>query len=777
MSSSNVNVGAKFNPFQKRENVPDPVAPETDETESDSNESSEELEENRPLSPLLYLGGLNVTLAGLYTVNYLLGDSNFALLTYALATFGYLASYTLRAYKVSLKALRLPLFIFLGLIVIVWLSNDPSLKFLSPSGESGDRGRDLQLFFMWLAIAHSFTLTSDGNVLFACVPCITLIALVSTGNTDGALQNAFLWFSASATFLLIHENYLKTRAGAAKVRSNYKIKRMFHWQVALAAGCVILSFLFANLVAVPLHAMGQAIRISRVGEANQNAANRQNNPLTPQSSDSSRSINLSTGPQYESAVPVMSVKEKRPLWLRGTTYDLYTGHSFENSLEETRKQLSSDGGVAEVQHNGSSVNNTPLRSFRFNSSLHEIPFDQMKSKELFHQEITILNGGMSQYYSAGQMHELQTSKMGDLILDESGTLLGSESFSTNNRYTVISAVSIASPELLRASPEEIYDFPENIRLSYMRLVTNDNESSTRLRDLAEKITGNSKNNYDRVQLLKEYVSSHCKYNLQAKAAPATADRVEYFLLDGPHDGYCDSFAAALTMLCRYATIPARMASGYLVQPANRSLDGESFQVQQKDKHVWTEVYFNNYGWIQFDATEGAEDISDHNAVLKNRTNKNSFLKWLMSAGWLPIAMSVGVMVLLAYLIKTEIWDRFMRNRRTDSGQFGLPETNRKIVAAYLYVCQVLAQKGMKRTPDMTPEEFSRVVCDKLGQASPVSKSLESITALHTRFRYSTEVATQDECETAHSKGQSLVSELNSHPKNSRKPGDFVFIDV
>ena len=776
MSNPPLNVRAKFNPFQKKVTAPDPGLPEMEEEATDSNEASEEIEENRPLSPLLYLGGLNVTLAGMYTVNYLLGDANFALLTYALATFGYLASYTLRAYKVSLKALRLPLLIFLGLILTVWLSNDPSLKFLSPAGESGDRGRDLQLFFLWLAIVHSFTLTSDGNVLFACVPCITLIALVSTGNTDGALQNAFLWFSASATFLLIHENYLKTRAGAAKVRSHYKIKRMFHWQVALAAGCVVLSFLFANLVAVPLHAMGQAIRISRGGEANQNPANRQNNPLTPQTSDSSRSINLSTGPQYESAVPVMSVKEKRPLWLRGTTYDLYTGHSFENSLEENRKLLTSEN-TATTQRNPTPVNSAPIRHYRLNSSLHDIPFDKMKSKELFPQEVTILNGGMSQYYSAGQIREIETSKTGDLTLDESGALLGNESFSTNNRYTVISSVSNAAPELLRASPEEIYDFPENIRLSYMRLVTSENESSTRLRELAEKITGNSKHNYDRVQLLKEYVSSHCKYNLQAKAAPATADRVEYFLLDGPHDGYCDSFAAALTMLCRYATIPARMASGYLVQPANRSEDGESYQVQQKDKHVWTEVYFNDYGWIQFDATEGAEDISDHASALKNRTNKNSFLKWLISAGWLPIAMSVGVVVLLIYLFKTEIWDRFMRGRKTDSGQFGLPETNRNIVAAYLSACHFLAQKGMKRTPDMTPEEFLRAVSDKLGQASPVSKSLASLTALHTRFRYSMEVATQDECETARSEGQSLVSEMNSHPRNSQKPGDFVFIDI
>ena len=776
MSNQQAQIPNKFNPFRKKESAPDPDESDIEEKLSEKNEAEIEPEDESHLSPWLYLGGLNVTLAGLYTVNYLLGDSNFALLTYALATFGYLASYTLRAYKVSLKALRLPLFIFLGLIAIVWLSNDPSLKFLSPAGESGDRGRELQLFFLWLAIVHSFTLTSDGNVLFSCVPCITLIALVSTGNTDSALQNAFLWFSASATFLLIHENFLKTRAGANKVRSLYKINRMFHWQIALAVGCVVLSFLFANLVAVPLHAMGQAIRISRVGDASQNQPGKQNNPLTPLASDSSRSINLSTGPQFESAVPVMSVKEKQPKWLRGTTYDLYTGHSFENSLKETQKTLAPES-VISVPGTGSPVNSAPVRRFVFTNPLRDIPPETMKAKELFPQEITLLNGGMSQYFAAGRITELQTNKSGDLTLDESGTLEGAEGFSTNNRYNIISLVSNSAPDQLRNSSDQLYDFPENIRNAYLSVKTTESDSSVRLTELSQSVSNKAKNNFDRVQMLKEYVSSHCKYNLQAKAAPSNADRVEYFLIDGPHDGYCDSFAAALTMLCRYANIPARMASGYLVQPANRSEDGESYQVQQKDKHVWTEVYFNDYGWIQFDATEGAEDVSDHNAALKNRTAKNSFLKWLISAGWLPIAMSIGVVILLAYLFKSEIWDRFMRNRRADSGQFGVPETNRKVVAAYLSVCHFLAQKGMKRTPDMTPEEFLRTVCDKLGKASAVSKSLATLTALHARFRYSTEIAAEEDCEAARSEWQSLVSELNSHPRDSQKPGDFVFIDI
>ena len=47
----------------------------------------------------------------------------------------------------------------------------------------------------------------------------------------------------------------------------------------------------------------------------------------------------------------------------------------------------------------------------------------------------------------------------------------------------------------------------------------------------------------------------------------------------------------------------------------RALTGQldqngDYVVRQKDKHVWTEVFFPRIGWVAFDATEGAIDIAD-----------------------------------------------------------------------------------------------------------------------------------------------------------------------
>src|SRR5437870_980178 len=67
-----------------------------------------------PISPWLYVAGLLVTLSGLYAVNFGLEDSNFASMTYILATCGYALSYILRIRRVSLQSLHVPLIVCLG---------------------------------------------------------------------------------------------------------------------------------------------------------------------------------------------------------------------------------------------------------------------------------------------------------------------------------------------------------------------------------------------------------------------------------------------------------------------------------------------------------------------------------------------------------------------------------------------------------------------------------------------------------------------------------------
>ena len=75
-----------------------------------------------------------------------------------------------------------------------------------------DRSHAMQMLCVWVALLQPFAALSDMAVLSSCVPCMSLIALVSTTSPDTEVQYSFLVFIAAATFLMVHENYLRTRS-------------------------------------------------------------------------------------------------------------------------------------------------------------------------------------------------------------------------------------------------------------------------------------------------------------------------------------------------------------------------------------------------------------------------------------------------------------------------------------------------------------------------------------------------------------------------------------
>ena len=68
----------------------------------------------------------------------------------------------------------------------------------------------------------------------------------------------------------------------------------------------------------------------------------------------------------------------------------------------------------------------------------------------------------------------------------------------------------------------------------------------RLKTLADQLTQGKSNNFDKVDAMKTYIAARCKYNLQSPSGPRDRDIVAWFLFD-KQEGYCDSFAAALTV--------------------------------------------------------------------------------------------------------------------------------------------------------------------------------------------------------------------------------------
>jgi len=181
------------------------------------------------------------------------------------------------------------------------------------------------------------------------------------------------------------------------------------------------------------------------------------------------------------------------------------------------------------------------------------------------------------------------------------------------------AVSLASFDPMKAQksyqirvrvPEEISadklmvastDYPADIADRYLQLPA---DFPQRVRDLAESLTADAKNAYEKAVAIKMYLAK-IPYSLKIEAPPPDADGVDYFLFT-QKSGYCVYFASAMAVMLRSTGIPARMVVGFL--PGQHDAEQHRYIIRDRDYHAWTEVYFPGYGWIKFDPTPSAPAI-------------------------------------------------------------------------------------------------------------------------------------------------------------------------
>ena len=131
--------------------------------------------------------------------------------------------------------------------------------------------------------------------------------------------------------------------------------------------------------------------------------------------------------------------------------------------------------------------------------------------------------------------------------------------------------------------------------------------SPKVRAWAQEITVGAANDMDKARKIRAAIEQRCKYNLRAPAVPSGNEPAEYFLFESK-EGYCDLFATAMVTAARVNGLKARIASGYLNRQMRPDEEGYSM-LREKDGHMWAEIYFKDLGWVVFDATEGAQDIT------------------------------------------------------------------------------------------------------------------------------------------------------------------------
>ena len=160
------------------------------------------------------------------------------------------------------------------------------------------------------------------------------------------------------------------------------------------------------------------------------------------------------------------------------------------------------------------------------------------------------------------------------------------------KYRVSTSVSTATPEELTQAGN---DYPQWVLDHYLQLPDN---FSSRVSSLASEITQTAQTPYEKAIAIKNYLRRF-PYDQLAQVPPANADGVEYFLFTARR-GVCTNFASAMAVMLRSVGVPTRLATGYFRGELDKATG--NYVIRGQNYHAWVEVYFPDYGWIDFEAT-------------------------------------------------------------------------------------------------------------------------------------------------------------------------------
>lgn len=704
-----------------------------------------------PPSVLMYLAGFIVTACGLYAVSLALADEHFAVLTLAMTVIGFVVSYLVCYEGIRTGPIEAVAALLFAVICLSLLSGGPGGTGMLGSSMAGDSARSIAMVLAWLAVLRSYTLTSNLRLLFACVPTIAMIGLVGTLVTEPALVTVFAVFIVAACLMIVHDSFQRARPRPAAHHGADRRFSMLGSQLQLALLCSISAALLAHIVAIPLNEIGSALLPpgtialpTNVHTGTSTSANPQETFAEPPQ------VRIATGPVHLSEQVVMRVRAEHGAYWRGTSFDEYTGHGWRNNLGA---ESAIHGRTP--QFNPYEGTSGPQSGSSFDQRLFDIPVTDVNGvgtqHHRLHQTVTIEGRGLFHVvYAASEARLVRAAQM-IVRADNAGDVYVSDMIPCTT-YTAESDVPDASPEQLRTDNGNI---PDTIRNIYLDLGPISPDVLSRIRETAARVTAGANTNYDRVKALESWIGNTCRYNVNAAPAPADVDVVDHFLFISK-EGYCDSFAAALAIMCRSIGIPSRVASGFA--PGDFDTRNQEYLIREKHKHQWTEVFFPHSGWITFDATSESQDVSD--AHKKDSITTKGVLGFLLSRGWLPpLALGI-VLCMLAYVIKVELLDR-VHLRSAHLAGLDLPDTNSSIVAIYEATCTSLSKAGIARSPAQTPNEFLRSAQETLSVFPDAFAALVALTNLVSQWRYSGAIAPQDDVSAATAAQEQIRKEIRA----------------
>lgn len=358
---------------------------------------------------------------------------------------------------------------------------------------------------------------------------------------------------------------------------------------------------------------------------------------------------------------------------RALTYDRYTGQGWVTSPTVT---WSYDSG-APIQANGSATD------------------------RLIRQKVRLADPAPPLAFHAGR---LLTADQG---FDVAWRTAPRDAFAATVEAEIYEAQSLV-PEVTQAELRAAGgDYPQWVSERYLTLP---DDVPDRVVALARDLTATAPTRYDRAQGIVDHLRE-IPYDLDVQLPPSDRDVVDWFLFDLQR-GYCDYYASAMVVLARAAGLPARFVVGYYTGSSEQTEGTYRYVVSAADAHSWVEVYFPDYGWVEFDPTAGRPPIERAASPAEAAPAAPPSLESPAARPGLDVGRLLGTALRTSGLLLAigftgavmfPIYDLWRLRRRS---------TREAIGSVYARLERLAARLGLIRAASPTPFELGRSLTDR-----------------------------------------------------------------
>jgi transglutaminase-like putative cysteine protease len=160
-------------------------------------------------------------------------------------------------------------------------------------------------------------------------------------------------------------------------------------------------------------------------------------------------------------------------------------------------------------------------------------------------------------------------------------------------YTIRSRIVVPKPEEL----DQVDHLPPRTYGLWTALPA---DLDQRIAAIAERWTAHETSSYRKVLAIQQqFHNGRFVYSTDVQPADDGNGLVEF--LTKTRTGFCVHYSSAMAVMVRTLGIPARIGVGY--RSGTQQEDG-TYLVRTGDAHVWVEVLFPGYGWLQFEPEAG-----------------------------------------------------------------------------------------------------------------------------------------------------------------------------